>query len=353
MVWQQETGAYTQKARPRGGPNCPVEDDIDVISVLASASLVTPEANIVYPPIGPYLAGRLEVFDAASPESGSKARGHGYDDSNCSLCLRVTQGGKATAYLVKTGLQPGGDPKDAKTFEVFAINLPARDGEIMQADLLHTPGVMSKGLAPDAKVLFSWKASSPATHKTEYVTALYPSSAEPLTAATSTNATSAATRTEGPAHARPSALAVANTRVAQMSAATTPRVTVPEELLTEWMGKLRQRIAASAKAGQPLKGWVNVQGKAAAYPLLGADEKQLQVKIDGNVMPLPWSWLKESDVLALVKSLAREDEVESQLMLAVFLLANGQMDAGETTLARAALLNAAAAEEVRERLKWP
>lgn len=356
VEWKQETGGFTQKARPRGGAHCPVEDDIDVISVLASASLVTPEANIVYPPIGPYLAGRLEVFDAATPESRAKARGYGYDESKCNLCLRVTQGGRTTAWLVKTGLQPGGDPKDGKTFAVFAINLPARNGEITQVDLVHTPGVLSKGLASDAKVLYSWKGSAPATHKTEYVTALYPTATAPAIAASSGNAPTAATGASGSgaSHAKPSALAAANARMAQALAAVAPQVIVPEELLHEWKGKLLQRIAASAKAGQPLKGWVDVQGKAATYPLPGADEKHLQVRIDEkNVMPIPWSWLKDRDLLALVESLARDDDVESLLMLSVFLFANGQKDAGEATLVRAALLNAGAAEAVSERLKWP
>jgi len=239
-----------------------------------------------------------------------------------------------------------------KTFAVFAIDLPARDGEITQADLLHTPAVLSKGLTSSAKVLYSWKASSAATPKTEYVAALYPTGAEPLVAAKSANGRSADTRTAGTTNGRTSALALANTRFAERAAASTPRVSVPEALLAEWMDKLRQRIATSAKAGQPLKGWVNVQGKAAAYPLLGADEKQLQVKIDGSVMPVPWSWLKESDVLALVKSVTRDESVESLLMLSVFLLANGQFDDGETMLARATLLDAGAADEVRERLKF-
>jgi hypothetical protein len=44
--WDQKSGSYSTTARPRGGPNSPVEDDIDVISVLACASLVTPEANL-------------------------------------------------------------------------------------------------------------------------------------------------------------------------------------------------------------------------------------------------------------------------------------------------------------------
>jgi hypothetical protein len=168
--WNQQSGSYSTVAREQGQPNCPVEDNIDVISVLASASLVTPEANIVYPPIGPYKAGLVELFDVSSSAGPARARRPGYDESNGSLCLRVTQGGKVKTYLVKNV----SEPKDDNGFSVFAINVPARDGEVTQADLLHTPGIMRSGVAPANKVLYSWKAASPPAHKTETVAALYP-----------------------------------------------------------------------------------------------------------------------------------------------------------------------------------
>jgi hypothetical protein len=68
-------------------------------------------------------------------------------------------------------------------------------------------------------------------------------------------------------------------------------------------------------------------------------------------MPVPWSWLKERDVLALVKSLTKEDDAESLLMLGVFLLANGQVADGDTAIAKAALMDAPAAKALREQLK--
>jgi hypothetical protein len=174
VQWDLSTGSYSKVARGRGGPHCPIEDDVDVISVLVSASLVTAEANIVYPPIGPYKAGRLETFDASSPADISRARGSGYDESKCNVCLRVTQGKKVTTYLLKDGLNPKSDPKAPDSLCTVAVNLPARDGEVSQADLLHTPGVMSTGVGPASKVLYSWKEASLPAHKTETVTALYP-----------------------------------------------------------------------------------------------------------------------------------------------------------------------------------
>jgi hypothetical protein len=142
--------------------------------VLASASRVTPEANIVYPPIGPYRAGRIETFGASSPAGLPSARRSGYDESNGSLCLRVTQGRKVRTYPLMGKVSPKDDPLIPDSLCVFAINVPARDGEVTQADLLHAPGIMRSGAAPAPKVLYSWKAASPPAHKTETVTAMYP-----------------------------------------------------------------------------------------------------------------------------------------------------------------------------------
>jgi hypothetical protein len=178
LEWNQQTGLYSTVARQQGQPNCPVEDDVDVISVLASASMATLEANFVYPPIGPYTAGFIRSFDD-SLSGRSMARGAGYDDSTCHVCLRVTQGGKVTTYLVNDKMDPKTDAKDPKSIKVFAINLPARGGEITKVELLFTPGVISKGVAKDCKVLSSWSRPSSGPSRTETVTATYPARQEP------------------------------------------------------------------------------------------------------------------------------------------------------------------------------
>ena len=173
MAWDQGTGSYSITARRRGSPTVPIEHDIEVISLLVSASLVTREANIVYPPIGPYTAGRLVSLDASSAEGHSRARSSGYDESNCNVCLRVTQGGKVKTYLLKDGLSPKDDPKAWNSLCIVAVNLPARDGEVTQADLLYTPGVLRRGVSKDSKILYSWREGSQSP-KTATVTAIYP-----------------------------------------------------------------------------------------------------------------------------------------------------------------------------------
>lgn len=176
VSWDPETRSYSTPACVRGGPQSPFEDDVDVISVLASASLVTPEGNLVYPPIGPYHAGLLELVPASAPDGPARARKAGYGEAS-NVCLRVTQGGKVTTYLRNVSLDPKADPLNAESLKIFALNLPARDGELTQVDLLYTPGVMSSGVAGDSRVLHSWKRASSPGPKTQVVTARYPGNA--------------------------------------------------------------------------------------------------------------------------------------------------------------------------------
>lgn len=173
VSWDPETRSYSTPGCARGGPQSPFEDDVDVISVLATASLATPEANIVYPAFGPYRAGFLELFPASTPDGPARARKSGYGEGS-NVCLRVTQGGKLTTYLRNVSLDPKADPLNAESLKIFALNLPARDGEVTQVDLLYTPGVMSSGVQGDCKVLHSWKRASNPGHKTQVVTARYP-----------------------------------------------------------------------------------------------------------------------------------------------------------------------------------
>lgn len=151
--WNQETGAY-DKIIKNDGLLFPIERDVDVISLMASANLAVPDANIIYAPIGPYKAGLISRFDADSAQDREAAQRLGYTDETCSVCLRVTQGGKVKTYLMTAKVSPDDDPLTA--FNVSAINLPARDGEVTKAELLYAPDVITKGLNANSKVLYTW-----------------------------------------------------------------------------------------------------------------------------------------------------------------------------------------------------
>ncbi len=151
--WNPETGAY-DKVVANDGVQLPAERDVEVFSVLATASLVTKEANLVYPPIGPYTAGLIRRFNADSEEDRKAAAQLGWGEKGRNVCLRITQGGKVTTYILDKTVSEKDDP--LKTFHMFAINLPARDGKITHVDVLIANDVVTKGVGADAKVLYTW-----------------------------------------------------------------------------------------------------------------------------------------------------------------------------------------------------
>ena len=159
FTWNEETKSFSTKMESDGW-NLATDPFAEVISVIASASAGTPEANFVYPPIGPYKAGLLTRFDATSEKDREQAKKLGFSDKTCDVCLRVTQGGKTTTCLLEMKRDPLPDQKKEASYVTTAINLPAGDGKVTKAELLHTPGVISKGVADDAKVLYSWTAKT-------------------------------------------------------------------------------------------------------------------------------------------------------------------------------------------------
>lgn len=152
-TWNQDSGAYDLVVE-NDGMQFPVERDVEVISIMASANAAVPESSIVYPPLGPYKAGVVRLFDAGVDEDRQAAGKFGYTPESCNVCLRVTQGGKTKAYLLPVAVAPDDDP--LKVFNVSAINLPARDGEVTRVELLHDPGLIGNGLTKDSRRLYLW-----------------------------------------------------------------------------------------------------------------------------------------------------------------------------------------------------
>lgn len=151
--WNPQTARYDQVVE-NDGIQLPLERDADVISLLVTASLVVPDGSIIYRPIGPYKAGLIRRFDADSAEDRAQAAKLGFGEKGYNVCLRATQGGKTTAYLLDLKLSPDDDP--LKAFHVAAINLPAGDGPVTRAELLYTPEVIVNGVTDQAKVLYTW-----------------------------------------------------------------------------------------------------------------------------------------------------------------------------------------------------
>ncbi len=154
--WNAATGNY-DKVVANNGVQFPVVRDAQVISVMAGVSSVTPEANLVYPPIGPYKAGLITLFDPSVVADRAKAASIFCPTEGCDVSLRITQGGKVKTYMLAIPIVPTADPLTGASFRTRAINLPAADGEVIRIDLLSTPDAEKAGLPNTPVVLDTWQ----------------------------------------------------------------------------------------------------------------------------------------------------------------------------------------------------
>lgn len=130
--------------------------DVPVHTILFCMSGATPEANHIYPPFGPYVAGYVKRFDATSAADRAAAVESGFVSDKVNLSLRVTQGGTTSTYLVRGQLNSEAKATDAASFGISALNLPAADGEITRVELLYTPDLIANGPGNTPETLATW-----------------------------------------------------------------------------------------------------------------------------------------------------------------------------------------------------
>ncbi|MCY3021238.1 MAG: DUF6288 domain-containing protein [Planctomycetota bacterium] len=119
---------------------------------------------------------------------------------------------------------------------------------------------------------------------------------------------------------------------------------VSAEALDAWQGRFVKKLDALAKSGVRL---ILPMGGQESYAVRGANEKSLIVSIQGNDLPMPWKQLPLGTRAALAKAAAKDDDVETLLIAAVFQLATGNADAAEDLFAKAALKDADAAKAAK------
>jgi Peptidase M66 len=159
--WNQTTGDYTTTVS-NNGVQYPLERDAQVISVMASISGAKPNVNMVYPPIGPYTAGLIRLFDPRVSADRSAAVSTGYAPyGGCDLSLRLIQGGVEKIYMLAAPWEPTLDPLSSNSLKTEAINLPAADGEVTLAELLLTPDAQINGLPLSPQVIATWAPITP------------------------------------------------------------------------------------------------------------------------------------------------------------------------------------------------
>ncbi len=160
--WDAATGDYTSPVQSdhrnnEAGIEYPLNGDVnqDIYSVMFAVSATYPNANLVYPPIGPYKGGLINVFD---PTQGTSADAQFFCDfkqgfynyTGCHYTAKITQGGQVKHYMVRA--QSTGDG-----FDHVAINIPASGGTITQIELLDTPSIDDTGAMPtNPTIIASW-----------------------------------------------------------------------------------------------------------------------------------------------------------------------------------------------------
>ena len=157
-VWNAQAGDYTQVVTNYLPGILPTLEEKDVYSVLVGVSAVTPDVNIVYPPMGPYLSGTTDLFDPRVITDRFRAVQSGFVPAGgCDVSLKIVQGGLTKYYMLPISWNTGLDPLNVNSYSLKALNIPAEDGPITEVQLLSTPNAQSQGLPAVEEVLYTWQ----------------------------------------------------------------------------------------------------------------------------------------------------------------------------------------------------
>jgi hypothetical protein len=158
--WNQTAGDYTTTVS-NNGVQFPTTRDASVISIMASVSGSNPGINMVYPPIGPYTAGLIQLFDPTVAADRTAAQTKFAPTSGCDYCVRVVQGGVTKTYMLAASNLTTADPFAESSLLTEAINLPASGGAVTKIELLSTPNAEDVGLPANPTVLYTWAPLMP------------------------------------------------------------------------------------------------------------------------------------------------------------------------------------------------
>ncbi|WP_144395412.1 sialate O-acetylesterase [Pleionea sediminis] len=153
--WNEQTGDYTSSVN-NNGVQYPVNRDINVYSVMVAASGAKPDVTMIYPPIGPYLSGTIDLFDPQSDYDRNRAKTIYCPSQGCDLTVKVQQGGRERLVMLPIEWDTTQDPLSSRSLYTRAINLPATLGEIESVILYLTPDAEINGFENNAKELTRW-----------------------------------------------------------------------------------------------------------------------------------------------------------------------------------------------------
>jgi len=156
--WSQTDEAYTDE-QSNNGVHFPITPNVQVYSVMAGASSKTAAANIVYPVIGPYTSGLIQLFDPKVAADRAAADEVYCPTDGCDVSLEIVQNGTTKTYMLAIALDTSLEETDSKSFITRALNLPASDGEITSVKLMATPNAEIGGYPVSPSVLATWAKS--------------------------------------------------------------------------------------------------------------------------------------------------------------------------------------------------
>lgn len=160
--WNSTAGDYTTTVS-NNGVQYPTTRDTQVISIVASLCGSNPGINMVYPPIGPYTAGLIQLFDPTVAADRTAAQTKFAPTSGCDYCVRVVQGGVTKTYMLAASNLTSADPFAESSLLTEAINLPESGGTVTKIELLSTPNAEDNGLPANPTVLYTWAPLMPET----------------------------------------------------------------------------------------------------------------------------------------------------------------------------------------------
>lgn len=153
--WDDEAADYTD-AFSNNGVEYPVVRDVEVISIMAASSGQHADINLVYPPVGPYTAGLIDLFDPTVAEDRERAAEIRCPEGGCDVSLRIIQGGVEKIIMLPIEWNSDAMGCENESWGTRAVNLPAADGEVTMVELLRTPDAQIDGVPGDAEVLSTW-----------------------------------------------------------------------------------------------------------------------------------------------------------------------------------------------------
>ena len=123
--------------------------------------------------------------------------------------------------------------------------------------------------------------------------------------------------------------------------------------LSEWQAKSITRVNQRVKSGNKPQVFMKLFGPGEIFGVTGASDSELMILVQNNPMPVKWEKIGLPEKISLAKSMVAEDSPESLLLVSVFLYGQQEPAQAEDFLARAALLDAAAAKAVKSTLVMP